>query len=191
MEIKTVKVGDLQTNCYIVYDPKSKEALIIDPGDEPELIIKKADGLKVKAIVLTHGHYDHTTLAPLVAKKLNTLIYIHKEDNEMMFFNAQTKADRFLSEGDKLKIGKNVFTIISTPGHSRGGICLYNNEQGILFSGDTLFYQTCGRYDLPGSSEEDMIKSLKKLLALPENTVVYPGHGPNTTIGAERNLISG
>lgn len=190
MEIKTVKVGALETNCYIVYDPASKEALIIDPGDDPDLIIQAAKGLKIKGVVLTHGHYDHSTLAPLIAKKFSTYVYIHKADENMMLYNTRSRADRFLEDGDQLTIGRDVFTVINTPGHSQGGICLYNNEAGIIFSGDTLFYRTCGRYDLPGSSEEDMIKSLKKLLAFPEETVVYPGHGPSTTIGAERNQIS-
>jgi len=188
MEIKTVVVGSIHTNCYIVSEENSKEAIIIDPGDEAEKIIAAAEGLKVKAVVLTHGHWDHVTAAPIVAKHFNAPLCIHKNDEAMMTYSNQIKADRLLKAGDKFDIGHLSFVILHSPGHSAGCICLYDGKK-TLFSGDTLFRGTWGRTDLPTSSETDMEKSLKKLLSLPADVVVYPGHGKKTTIGEEKNLI--
>ncbi|MFC1496270.1 MBL fold metallo-hydrolase [Candidatus Margulisiibacteriota bacterium] len=190
MEIKTIPVGGLQTNCYIVSDKKTKEAIIIDPGEEANKIVKGAAGLKIKSVVLTHGHYDHVTDARYVADKFNAPLLINQNDEAMMAYSNQSKADKYLVDGEKLAIGQWSVVIISSPGHSAGGICLYNESEKVLFSGDTLFEGTWGRTDLPGSSEQAMLDSLKKLLSLSEDIRVYPGHGPSTTIGAEKNLIS-
>lgn len=186
MEIKTVVAGMLENNVYIVSDEKSKEAIIIDPGDEAEKVIAAAEGLKINAIVLTHGHWDHVTDAPIVAKHFNAPIWVHKNDEPMMMHSNHVKADRLLKAGDSFDIGNLSFVILHTPGHSAGGICIYDNK-GTLFSGDTLFKGTYGRTDLPTSSPKEMVKSLKRLMSLPENVKVYPGHGPTTTIKEEKN----
>lgn len=185
MDIKTVIVGMLENNVYIVSDPKTKEAIIIDPGEEADKIITEAMDYKVKAIILTHGHYDHVTEAPKVAKYFNAPIWINKNDEAMMSYSNQVKADNYLKNGDELKIGNCKLKIIHTPGHSAGGICLYDGKE-TLFSGDTLFKGTHGRTDLPTSSPKEMVKSLKRLMELPENVTVYPGHGPITTIKEEK-----
>jgi len=183
MQIKTIKVGGLQTNCYLVAE--NQEALIIDPGAESEKILKALGDQKVKAIVLTHGHYDHVTEAFTLKEKINCPVMVHEKDESLMTYSTQTRADKLLKDGDQL-LGLKVF---HTPGHSGGSICLYSEKEKILFSGDTLFAGDYGRCDLPGSSQREMENSLKRLLALPPETKVYPGHGQPTTIGDEKNLI--
>ena len=178
MKIITVKVGSLQTNCYIVIDEKTKEALVIDPGDEPEKIISQLAGLKVRYIVLTHGHPDHFGALDAVKEKTKALLLMSAEDD--WFF----RPDKKLNDGDKIKIGALSFEVLHTPGHSPGSICLYS--RGHLFSGDTLFSTTHGRTDLPGGSREAMQKSLQRLVALPDDTLVYPGHDESTSIGQEK-----
>lgn len=179
MEIKTLKVGELKTNCYIVSE--GKEALVIDPGFEVEKILKELTGLKVKAVLLTHGHYDHVTSA----FELNAPVWIGEKDEDLMVFSTKRKADRLLKDGEQI----GDFKVIFTPGHTPGGICLYNEKEKVIFTGDTLFAGDYGRTDLPGSSEAEMIASLKKLLQLPPETKVFPGHGGPTTIGDEQNLL--
>ncbi len=181
MKIKTVVVGQLENNCFIASDEKTKEAIIIDPGEEADKILAAVKGLKVKAIVLTHGHYDHVTEAP----KIGAPIWIHEKDEAMMSYSNHARADRLLKDGDELLVGSCKLLVIHTPGHSAGGICLYDGKE-TLFSGDTLFQGTHGRTDLPTSSPKEMVESLKRLLELPENVVVYPGHGPITTIKEEK-----
>lgn len=191
MEIKTIKVGPLATNCYLVSDPATKEAVIIDPGFEAKKIIDSARDLKVVAILLTHGHYDHVTSAPKVAGAFSAPIWIHQNDETMMNLSNNVKADKYLKDGEKLEIGpprRMKLEVIHTPGHSPGSICLYDGKN-ILFSGDTLFRDTWGRTDLPGGSEKMMQESLKKLFSLPDDVKVYPGHGPATTIRDEKKLI--
>lgn len=185
MNIKTIVVGPLENNCYIISDENSKEAIIIDPGDEADKIIAAAEGLKVKAVVLTHGHWDHVTEAPKVARHFNAPLCIHKNDETMMTYSNHAKADKYLENGEKLEIGKWKLEVIHTQGHSAGCICLYDGSE-TLFSGDTLFKGTWGRTDLPTSSPKEMVESLKKLMMLPENVKVYPGHGPTTTIKEEK-----
>jgi len=183
MQIKCLKVGPLQTNCYLVTN--NQGTLIIDPGAESEKILKALGDQKVKALVLTHGHYDHVTEAFYLKEKLNCLVMIHKKDEAMMSYSTQVRADKLLKDGDQLLVLK----VIHTPGHSEGSICLYSEKEKVLFSGDTLFAGNYGRCDLPGSSQREMENSLKRLLTLPPETKVYPGHGQPTTIGKERNLI--
>lgn len=183
MNIKTIKVGELKTNCYIVIG--DQEALVIDPGFEMEKIQKETAGLNIKAVILTHGHYDHVT----EAFKMNAPVWIGEKDEVMMSYSTNRKADRLLKEGETFDIGYLSFDIISTPGHTPGGLCLYNEKEKVVFTGDTLFAGDYGRTDLPGSSEAEMLVSLKKLLKLPPETRVYPGHGYSTTIGDEKNLL--
>ncbi|KAF0133564.1 MAG: metallo-beta-lactamase [Candidatus Saganbacteria bacterium] len=189
MQIKIIKVGELRTNCYIVFDEKTNEAIVIDPGADIENILNELKGLKPEQIVLTHGHYDHVTDAFLLKDKVDAQVLIHKDDEAMMQISTQKKADILLNDGDKVFLGGLAFLIISTPGHSRGSICLYSKEENVLFSGDTLFAGDYGRVDLPQSSPGAMIASLKKLLSLPLETKVFPGHGRTTTIRDEQNLI--
>ena len=183
MNIKTIKVGSLRTNCYIISD--GNEALVIDPGSEIENIRRELGGLKVKAVVLTHGHYDHVTSA----FELNAPVWIGEKDEIMMIHSTGKKADRLLKENDLFDICNLSFVIIDTPGHTPGGICLYNEMEKMIFAGDTLFAGDYGRTDLPGGSEAEIIASLKKLLKLPQETKVFPGHGQATTIGDEQNLL--
>lgn len=193
MKIHTVVVGPIRTNCYLIEDENSKEAIILDPGDEPEKILDeiKKNQLKPKYIVNTHGHFDHVTGNPKLKEKLNIPILAHPLDAQITAATISLPVDQLLTEGDLIKVGKITFTVIHTPGHTPGGICLYCKEEKVLFSGDTLFYGTYGRTDLPYSSEKAMQESLNKLMQLPPETRVYPGHDRPTTIGQEKqNLTS-
>lgn len=188
MRIQTLKVGPIRTNCYLVDDEENKKALVIDAGGESAKVIAllKKDDLQLIMIVATHGHFDHHEGVRQLKEATGASFLLHKADNFGLKTTDAPPPDRFLTEGDILEVGRLKFEIIHTPGHSPGGICLYNDEEKVLFSGDTLFEGTCGRVDLPYSDEVAMITSLKKLLALPPETKVYPGHGRSTTIGTER-----
>ena len=191
MKIHCLKVGPIGTNCYLVEDEATKECLVIDPGDDAgaisRLIEKKH--LKPAAIVITHGHWDHVGANKLLKEKYNLPIMMNEEDVFGLKMTDSPAPDKNLKEDDEIKAGGLVFKVMQTPGHSPGGISLYSKEEKVVFTGDTLFYGTFGRVDLPGSFPEAMVFSLKKLLALPRETKVYPGHGKPTTIGAEQNLL--
>jgi len=178
MQIKTIKVGELRTNCYVVIDEKTQEAVIIDPGDEAQKILAEIKGYKIDKIIITHGHFDHIGAIDEIKQSLKARVLMHPSDNWDL------EPDVVLSDGDIIQFGGINLKVIHTPGHSPGGICLYT--PGHLFAGDTLFSGTCGRVDLPGSSETMMINSLQKLFNLPADTKVYPGHGNATTIGSEK-----
>lgn len=199
MKIIVLTVGAFATNCYIVYDETTLEAMVIDPGEEGKRIIAQIEKnkLKVKYIVNTHGHGDHIIANKAVKEATGAELLIHTEDGPMLMdarLNLSTlmgqniakpAADRYVQEGDVLEIGTSKFKILHTPGHSRGGICLVG--QGVVFSGDTLFQLSIGRTDFPGGSFEEIIDSIKtKLMPLDDSMVVYPGHGPSTTIGQEK-----
>jgi len=197
MILKSLAVGPVMSNCYIVGSESSKEGIIVDPGDEAEniLSIVKETGLQIKTIVLTHGHWDHVDATAEVKAATGAETAIHADDTTFLHDQASRAfwgssspppppPDRLLKEGDSIDLADMHFTVLHTPGHSPGCICLLGH--GILFSGDTLFNYGIGRYDLPGSSSTQMANSLKRLLTLPDETIVYPGHGPDTTIGAER-----
>ena len=204
MNIITVSVGELLTNCYLVSSNDTKEAMIVDPGDEPLKIIKVIEefGLKPLFIVNTHLHPDHLRGNSEISNKYGIPVYIGEKENgflgrNKMVFSVFTgvgseelKFNKFLKEGDELKVGELKFQVVETPGHSPGGICLYGHES--LFSGDTLFAGDVGRVDIPGGSEKKLVDSFKKLLKLPGETKVYPGHGKSTTIKDEKtsNILS-
>jgi hydroxyacylglutathione hydrolase len=199
MLVKKLVVGDLQTNCYILGDEKSKEGIVIDPGGDPEDIeeVIQKEGLKIKYIILTHGHADHIAALAELKKKTNALILIHPSDADMLIdstynlsiFTGQDlicpEADKFLDDGDKVEVGGFELEVLHTPGHSPGGISLFVDK--IIFTGDALFCEGIGRSDLPGASHTQLLESIKnKILLKPDDTVVYPGHGPETTIGDEK-----
>lgn len=195
-------VGRVYTNCYVVACEATGETIIIDPGFdsvfEAEKILNyvKDNDLKLKLIVNTHGHPDHTCGNGIVKEKFNVPILIHEFDAHMLgeagrriagFFGFEKfspSADKLLSDGDTLNFGKITLKVMHTPGHSRGSISLIGARE--IFSGDTLFMGSIGRIDFPDSSEQDMKLSLRRLAMLPENFIVYPGHGPTTTIGEEK-----
>ena len=192
------------TNCYIVEDEESKETMVIDPGGEPEKIIEMLDTLgidKLKYIYLTHCHGDHFGGILELKKQKGGKVLIHRDDAEGLYNpsisltyyigmdDIELEADSRVDEGDTIHIGKLEFKVIHTPGHTRGGTCLYCKEQDLLFSGDTLFKGTWGRTDLPTSSFPDIIASItNKLAVLPDETIVYPGHGKSTRIREEEPI---
>lgn len=201
MIIDKVVVSPFGTNCYIVGSESSREGIIIDPGDEAEAILEKvADlGLDIKLIVLTHGHIDHIGALKDIKEATGAEMAIHTDDAQSLrgkggliislvsglSYPKPPPPDRLLQDGDSLDVGELHLKVLHTPGHTSGGICLVG--EGVVFSGDTLFNFSIGRTDLPGGSYRQLIESINtKLMVLPDDTVVYPGHGPETTIGAER-----
>ena len=199
MILKTLVVGLLETNCYILGDEKTKDAVVIDPGEEFEEIDKqlKVSGLKVKYIVLTHGHFDHTGALARLRESTGAEILIHAEDASMLSSSGQAQpflldsgaepcaADRTLKEGDKIRFGEATLEVLHTPGHTPGGISLVTDK--MIFTGDTLFCGSVGRTDLAGGSFSKLIDSIKgKLLAKEDDYLIYPGHGPATSIEDER-----
>jgi hydroxyacylglutathione hydrolase len=199
MQLSRLVVGPLQVNCYIVYDEKSKEAMVIDPGDDGQEILGliKGKGLKVKYIVNTHAHFDHVGANKLLKDSTGAELLIHEEDsgllgdtaNQARMFGmtaaSSPQADRYVKHGDVLTVGGLSFTVLHTPGHSAGGICLMGD--GVVFTGDALFAGSIGRTDLGGGDLMTLITSIRtNLLVLPDETVVLSGHGPQSTIGEER-----
>ena len=197
MILKKLVVGPFASNCYIVGSESTKEGMIVDVGAEADEILKsvKELGLDIKLIVLTHGHMDHVDALKQVKEATGAEAAIHADDvpllqrksPSLMFgsSNPASPPDRLLKGGDSLDFGDGHFLVLHTPGHSAGGICLMGH--GVVFSGDTLFNYGIGRYDLQGGSYDQLMNSLHtKLMVLPDDTIVYPGHGPDTTIGAER-----
>ncbi len=192
MQIETFKLGQLDTNCYLVWCEKTQSAIVIDPADEGGFISEKILELDLKptAIILTHGHFDH--ILGLLELKLNfaqTPIMIHKADLFLvesvqkraqhwlkMKVDPAPKPDKFLKDGEKIKFGQETLTVLHTPGHTLGSVCLYNNQ--VMFTGDTLFADgAIGRTDLSYSSPKKMQRSLMRIKELPGSRQMYAGHG--------------
>ena len=198
MIVEKLVVGPFASNCYIVGSQSNKGGMIIDPGDEAKQILKRVKDLEldIKFIVLTHGHIDHTGALKEVREVTGAKVAIHGDDakslkNQLvaiafgLSYPTPPRPDRLLKGGDSLDVGGLHFEVLHTPGHTPGGICLLG--EGVVFSGDTLFNYGVGRTDLPGGNYSQLMNSIQtKLMTLPDNTVVYPGHGSDTTIGAER-----
>ena len=199
MKVHSLVVGELGVNCYIVACEKTKEAIVIDPGDAPDRILQyiEAEHLNIKYVVNTHGHADHIGANDAIVEVTGAALKIHEDDLVMLgdakknlsaFHGlpvlSQTKA-QVLHEGDQILFGEEKLEVLHIPGHSPGGICLAGRQ--ILFSGDSLFAESVGRCDFPGGSMTDLIYNIKtKLMVLDDDTIVYPGHGPRTKIGWER-----
>ena len=192
MIIKTIPAGVYDVNCYVVVDEATKEAVIMDPGGDADLISRmiKSIGAKPKMILLTHGHFDHVGGVIDLKNMYNIPSYINEGDQTMMdnktqVFDVAVPADKFVKDGDILKFGSKEIKCIATPGHSPGGMCYLIGEH--LFTGDTLFNSSVGRSDLPGGNFNELIGNIKnKLLPLGDNISVYPGHGPSSTIKYEK-----
>ncbi len=198
MILKKLVVGPFASNCYIVGSEANKEGMIIDPGAEAEEILNNVKdlGLKIKSIVLTHGHIDHIGALKEVKEATGGEVAIHSDDAKFLqgrslgaafglSYPSPPPPDRLLKGGDSIDIGDLRFLVIHTPGHSSGGICLLGPK--VVFCGDTLFNYSIGRTDLSGGGYNQLLDSIHtKLMILPDDTVVCPGHGPDTTIGTER-----
>ena len=181
LSIQKVHVGEKDTNCYVVACADSKEAVVIDPGGDAPKIVSQLDGLTVKWIVVTHAHPGHTGAKDEVKAATQATTAMHLADATTYL----KSAERYLLSTDTLPFGNFALEVLITPGHTPGGLSYKVGNH--VFTGDTLLAGKIGRVDLPGSSPQQMLLSLHgQLLTLPDNTVVYPGHGPNTTIGAER-----
>lgn len=201
MEFDSVIVGALETNCYLVYCTESLECAIFDPGAEAQKIFHLITKKSLNPVVLlnTHGHIDHIGANKDIKERFNIPLCIHALDKSMLenvqqlelsfFLGAKESPspDKYLEDGDMVKLGKSSLQVIHTPGHSPGSVSFLGD--GFILSGDTLFYGGVGRADLPGGSWDELERSIKnKILTLPDETIVLPGHGPATSVGQERNL---
>jgi hydroxyacylglutathione hydrolase len=199
--LEPLAVGPLQTNCYIVGDEASREGIVIDPGGDAEMILEAVRRLKlkIKLVVDTHGHFDHIMANQEILAATGAPLAIHPDDASMLTnplrsfsffagsFRPSPAATVSLTEGSTVEVGSTKLQVLHTPGHSPGSISLYCAEQKVVFDGDVLFYTGIGRTDFPGGSMRTLLQSIQdKLFTLPDDTVVYSGHGPQTTIGFER-----
>jgi hydroxyacylglutathione hydrolase len=199
MIVKFFPCGPLQANCYLVYSKKGGDAFVIDapPGSAAKVAeVAKAEKLNVRFVLDTHGHFDHVSDNMEFVRKFKARIGISRKGEKFILDPASqgfqlpfgmepSKPDFYLEEKKPFECAGLSFRVIPTPGHTQGSVCLYCEKESVLFSGDTLFADCCGRYDLEGSSGKEIEASLKALSKLPEGTVVYPGHGKRTTIGSE------
>ena len=192
MKVKLLRVGPIGTNCYILEDDQTNLAAVIDPGDEPELIQEalEKEGVEVRYLLLTHGHYDHTTAVPALHRVYSQAdIYIHQADangaGSTLFPLAGEVDDlKLYDEGDVIRLGDHEIQVLHTPGHSPGSVTL--KVEDVLFTGDTVFAGSCGRTDLRGGSYEQIMQSLKRLGELKGDFHVCPGHEATSTLERER-----
>ena len=200
MEMKHYCVGQVATNCYFAINEETKEMLVIDPGDSAQMLAEKIkkEGLKPKAVLLTHGHFDHAMAAEELAELFGIPVYAHEAEKDTLQDSGKNvsimigrrdsyHADVYVRDGEVLQLAGMELKVLHTPGHTAGGCCYYLEKEKVLFSGDTLFCQSVGRTDFPGGSMSKLVRSIKeKLMALPDEVRVYPGHMGLTTIGTER-----
>jgi len=200
--ISRLPVGVIQTNCYIVGCPETKKGAIIDPGGDPEKILAEVErqGLLIEYVLNTHAHFDHTYANGPIVRATEATLALHPQDLPLL--NASGGAAMFglradpspppdleLHDGDELEVGTLRLRVLNAPGHTPGHVCFYEEAHGVLFDGDVLFSRSIGRTDLPGGNFQQMMDSIQRVLfALPDDTVVYSGHGPATSIGEEKRF---
>lgn len=199
--METFVLGDVSTNCYLIYNQKSREAVVVDPADNGAFVLNKCWELQVKpvAVILTHGHFDHILAVEDICRAFSCQVYAGREEDRLLqdsSMNLSTImgtertivcADVLVKEKDELSLAGFKWNVLETPGHTAGSVCYYIPSEQVLFSGDTLFAGSLGRTDLPTGDQKAIVSSIReKLLPLPEETKVFPGHGEGTTIGRER-----
>ena len=202
IEIKSMTLGMVATNCYLIINKETKEALLIDPADNALRIsnVIEENACTLKAILLTHGHFDHIMALNELKKRYNVPVYAHEEEEDVLKQSSlnmsgmigqiyTTQADIYVKDGEHLKLAGLDIIVLHTPGHTKGGVCYYLPQEGVLFSGDTLFHASVGRTDFPTGSMSQIVRSLRYLTEnLPGETVVYPGHQETTTIACEKRF---
>ena len=200
IEIKSMTLGMVATNCYLIINKETKEALLIDPADNALRIsnVIEENVCTLKAILLTHGHFDHIMALNELKKRYNVPVYAHEEEEDVLKHSSlnmsgmigqiyTTQADIYVKDGEHLKLAGLDIIVLHTPGHTKGGVCYYLPEEKVLMSGDTLFHCSIGRTDFPTGSMSQLVRSVKEqLFVLPDDVQVYPGHDSVTSIGYEK-----
>ena len=200
IEIKSMTLGMVATNCYLIINKETKEALLIDPADNALSIsnVIEENVCTLKAILLTHGHFDHIMALNELKKRYNVPVYAHEEEEDVLKQSSlnmsgmigqiyTTQADIYVKDGEHLKLAGLDIIVLHTPGHTKGGVCYYLPEEKVLMSGDTLFHCSIGRTDFPTGSMSQLVRSVKEqLFVLPDDVQVYPGHDSVTSIGYEK-----
>ena len=200
IEIKSMTLGMVATNCYLIINKETKEALLIDPADNALRIsnVIEENVCTLKAILLTHGHFDHIMALNELKKRYNVPVYAHEEEEDVLKQSSlnmsgmigqiyTTQADIYVKDGEHLKLAGLDIIVLHTPGHTKGGVCYYLPEEKVLMSGDTLFHCSIGRTDVPTGSMSQLVRSVKEqLFVLPDDVQVYPGHDSVTSIGYEK-----
>ncbi len=201
MELLCIVVGPFEVNCYLYWDPKSGDGVIVDPGFDADRIASAVEneGITPRAILLTHGHGDHIAAVREIKDRYEIPVYVGKGEEELLANPSANvsallgtpivapKPDHLVEDEQVIKIGSLIFRVLMTPGHTVAGVCYLDESEGRLFCGDTLFAGGVGRTDLPGGSMDTLLESIhNKILRLPDQVICYPGHGPHTTVGTER-----
>ena len=199
--VDTIVVGSFEVNCYLVWDEGTKDLIIIDPGDDSAAVIRRIHATRAtpRAVLLTHGHGDHIGAVTELRQKFGIPLVAGTGEKQYLadpMFNLSGQiglpiklapAEQWVADEETISFGSLSFRVLSTPGHTSGGVCFLDETEGAVFCGDTIFQGSIGRTDFPGSSFKELMLSIQnKILTLPDDIVCYPGHGPTTTVGAER-----